>query len=83
MNADFVKKIVYIDEMNSHLNGYLNIQIKRVWEIKNLHVVHEKAAYPQRVTDWWGFLTGGVVGSYFFENDAGNAMQQSMVNIIQ
>ena len=29
--------------------------------------------YPQRVTIWCGFWTGGVIGPYFFENEAGQA----------
>ena len=28
---------------------------------------------PQRVTVWCGFWAGGIIGPYFFENEAGQA----------
>ena len=28
---------------------------------------------PQRVTVWCGFWAGGIIGPYFFENEAGHA----------
>ena len=31
----------------------------------------EQPLHPQRVTVWCGFWSGGVIGPYFFENDAG------------
>ena len=30
--------------------------------------------YPQSVTVWYGFWTGGMIGHYFFENEAGAAV---------
>ena len=29
-----------------------------------------KNLYPQRVTVWCGFWAGGIIGPYFFENEA-------------
>ena len=37
-------------------------------------VIHEKPFHAQRATVWCGFWAGGVIGPYFFENDAGNAV---------
>ncbi|KYN44295.1 hypothetical protein ALC56_01266 [Trachymyrmex septentrionalis] len=30
--------------------------------------------HPQRVTVWCGFWAGGIIGPYFFENEAGQAV---------
>ena len=30
--------------------------------------------HPPRVTVWCGFWSGGIIGPFFFENDAGNAV---------
>ena len=37
-------------------------------------MIHEKPLHPQRATVWCGFWAGGVIGSYSFENEAGNAV---------
>ena len=37
-------------------------------------MIHEKALHAQRATVWRGFWAGRVIGPYFFENDAGNAV---------
>ena len=37
-------------------------------------MIHEKPLHAQRATVWCGFWAGGVIGPYFFENDAGNAV---------
>ena len=46
----------------------------------------EKPLYPQRVTVWCGFWAGGIIGPYFFENEARSAVSvnglryQTMIN---
>jgi hypothetical protein len=37
-------------------------------------VIHEKPLHAQRATVWCGFWAGGLIGPYFFENEAGNAV---------
>ena len=37
-------------------------------------MIIEKPLYPQRVTVWCGFWSGGVIWPYFFENEAGAAI---------
>ena len=39
-----------------------------------VRAIHEKPLHAQRATVWCGFWAGGVIGPYFFENDAGNAV---------
>ena len=37
-------------------------------------MIIENSLYPQRVTVWYGFWAGGIIGPYFFENEAGVAV---------
>ena len=40
-------------------------------------MIIEKPLYPQRVTVWYGFRTGGIIGPYFFENKPGAAVSMN------
>lgn len=74
LDADFSKKIIFTDEAHFHLSGFVNKQNCRIWGSENPHVIHEKQMHPQRATVWCGFWAGGVIGPFFFENEAGNAV---------
>ena len=74
MDDNFVKKIIFSDEAHFQLNGYVNTQNCRIWGTENPRVICEKPMHPQRVTAWCGFGAGGVIGPYFLENEAGNAV---------
>jgi len=37
-------------------------------------MIHEKPLHAQRATVWCRFWAGRVIGLYFFENEAGNAV---------
>ena len=37
-------------------------------------MIIERPLYPQRVTIWCGFWPGGIIGPYFFVNEAGVAV---------
>ena len=37
-------------------------------------MIIKKPLYPQRITVWCGFCAGGIIGPYFFENEAGAAV---------
>ena len=37
-------------------------------------MIIEKSLYPQSVTVWCGFWAGGIIGPYFFLNEAGAAV---------
>ena len=41
-------------------------------------MISEKQMDPQRITVWCGFWAGGIIGPYFFENEAG---QVATVNV--
>ena len=62
------------DEAHFHLGGYVNKQNCRIWGSENPKMIFEKPLYPQRVTVWCGFWAGGIIGPYFFENEAGAAV---------
>ena len=74
VNAHFSKKIIFSDEAHFHLGGFVNKQNCRIWANQNPRVIVEKPMHPQRVTVWCGLWAGGVLGPYFFENDAGEAI---------
>ena len=73
-NNDFSQKIIFSDEAHFEIGGYVNKQNCRIWGEENPHVIQERSLHPQRVTVWCGLWSGGVIGPYFFENDAGAAI---------
>lgn len=70
----FGRKIIFSDEAHFWMNGYVNKQNCRIWSENNPHEVHQVAMHPQKVTVWCGFWAGGIIGPYFFENEAGAAI---------
>ena len=62
------------DEAHFHLGVYDNKQICCIWGSENPKMIIEKPLYPQRVTVCGGFWAGGIIGPYFFENEAGAAV---------
>ena len=62
------------DEAYFHLGRYVNKQNCCVWGLENPKMIIERPLYPQRVTVWCGFWTGGIIGPYFLENEAGAAI---------
>lgn len=74
MNADFSSKLILSDEAHFHLDGFVNRQNCRFWGSENPHVIVEKQMHPQRVTVWCAFWAGGIIGPYFFENEAGQTV---------
>jgi hypothetical protein len=75
VDSNFSKKINFSHEARFQLDGYVNTQNCRIWVAENPRVIHEKPLHAQRATVWCGFWAGGVIGPYFFENNAaGNAV---------
>ena len=62
------------DEAHYYVGGYVNKKNCRVWGLQNPKMIIEKRLYPQRVTVWCDFWTGGITGPYFFLNEAGAAV---------
>ena len=62
------------EEAHFHLGGYVNKQNCHIWGSEYPKMIIEKPLCPQRVTVWCSFLAGRIIGSYFFENEAGAAV---------
>ena len=58
------KKNIFSDEAHFDLGGYVNKQ--------NCHI--EEPTHPKRATVGCGFWSKGIIGSFFFENEQGEAV---------
>lgn len=63
-NPNFGQTIIFSDEAHFWLNGYVNKQNCRYWSD------HQPQIF-ERLTVWCGLLHGGIIGPYFFRNEAG------------
>jgi hypothetical protein len=70
-NKNFVHNLFISDEAYIHLPGYVNKQNFRYWMRENPKRMHEKPLYCEKVTVWCPISTSGIIGPYFFEDDAG------------
>ncbi|GFU50285.1 transposable element Tcb2 transposase [Trichonephila clavipes] len=69
---DFHKRILFSDEAHFWLNGYVNKQNCRIWSEANPQVYVETPLHPEKLTVWCALWAGGIIGPYFFKNDAGH-----------
>ena len=67
----FYRKIVFSDEAHFWLNGYVNKQNCRIWAKEQPEVIQETPLHPEKCTVWCGLWAGGIIGPYFFKNEAG------------
>ena len=51
-----------------------NKQNCRIWDDTNPREIHQLQMHPEKVTVWCGFWSGGIIGPYFFQNEAGVAI---------
>lgn len=73
-DGGFLQKVIFSDEAHFHLDGYVNGQNCRIWGSENPRELVEVSMHPQRCTVWCALWAGGIIGPYFFENDAGRAV---------
>jgi hypothetical protein len=73
VDSNFSK--IFSDEAHFQLDGCVNTQNCWIWGAENPRVIHEKPLHAQRATVWCGFWAGRVIGPYFFENVAANAVK--------
>ncbi|GFU16263.1 putative transposable element [Trichonephila clavipes] len=69
---DFHKRILFSDEAHFWLNGYVNKQSCRIWSEANPQVYVETTLHPEKLIVWCALWAGGIIGPYFFKNDAGH-----------
>ena len=74
VNDDFSNQIFFSDEAHFSLGGYVNKQNCRIWGSENPEIIVEKPLHPPKVTVWCALWSGGVIGPYFFEDDAGRTV---------
>lgn len=68
---DFLNNFMMSDEAHFHLSGYVNKQNCRYWAPTNPNQIHERPLHSEKVTVWCGVSSQGILGPYFFDNDAG------------
>jgi len=72
VDSDFHKKILFSDEAHFWLNGYVNKQNCRIWSEDNPQAIVETPLHPEKLlTVWCALWADGIIGPYFFKNDAG------------
>ena len=70
----WAKKIIFSDEARLDLGGYVNKQNCRIWGTENPLTYIEKQTHTKRVTVWCGFWSRGIIWTFFFENEQGEAV---------
>ena len=64
----------FSDESHIYLNGYINRQTTRFLGFERPDVVVQKPLHSARVTIWCAVSGHGILGPYFFEDDAQNPL---------
>lgn len=70
-NPLFSTKILFSDEAHFWLDGYVNKQNCRIWAEDQPEEIQELPLHPDKTTVWCGLWAGGIIGPYFFKNEAG------------
>ena len=73
-DEDLVNNIWMSDEADFHVSGFVNKQNFSYWSQANPRALHKKPLHSQKVTVWCTMSALGIIGPYFFENEAGNAV---------
>ncbi|GFV86166.1 hypothetical protein TNCV_671631 [Trichonephila clavipes] len=58
---DFHKRILFSDEAQFWLNGYVNKQNCRIWSEANPQVYVETPLHPEKLTVWCALWAGGIL----------------------
>ncbi|GFX67204.1 putative DD41D transposase [Trichonephila clavipes] len=69
VDPDFHKRILFSDEANFWLNGYVNKQNCHIWSEANPQVYVETPLHPEKLAACCALWAGGIIGPYFFKND--------------
>jgi len=74
LDNDDLNHILMTDKENFHLCGNVNFHNCRYWATENPRDIHQKTLHFEKVTVWCGVASFGVIGPYFFEDEAGRAV---------
>jgi hypothetical protein len=72
--SDDLNHVLITDKANFHLCGNVNSQNCRYWSTENPRALRQKPLHSEKVTVWCGVASFGVIGPYFFEDEAGRAV---------
>jgi hypothetical protein len=70
LDNDDLKHVLMTDEANFHLCGNVSSQNCRYWATENPRNIHQKTLHSEKVIVWCGVASFGVIGPYFFEDEA-------------
>jgi hypothetical protein len=70
----FVNNLLMKDEIHFHLTGAMNEQNFRYWSMENPQELHQQPLHSSKVTVWCAVSSFGIIGSYFFQDDNGQAI---------
>jgi len=74
LDKDDLNHILMTDEAKFHLCGTANSHNCRCWATENPRDIHQKPLHSAKVIFWCGVGSFGVIGPYFFEDEAGRAV---------
>ena len=61
---------MFSDEAHFWLNGYVNKQNCRFWNVYQPEELQKLPMHPEKVTVWCGSWADGIIGPYFFKDAA-------------
>lgn len=73
-NAGGLEEVLFSDEANFHLDGYVNKHNARYWSANNPRQKHSKQLHSKKVTVWCAMSASGIIGPYFFEDARGRTV---------
>lgn len=65
---------MFSDEAHFWLNGYVNKQNCRIWTDEQPEEYQQLPLHPEKTTVWCALWAGGIIGPYFFKNEANRAV---------
>jgi hypothetical protein len=74
LDNDNLNHILMTDEANFHLCGNAISQNCSYWTTENPRNTHQQPLHSEKVIVWCGVASFGVIGPYFFEDEAGRAV---------
>jgi len=74
LDNDDLNHVLTTDEANFHLCGNASSQNYRNWATENPRDIHQKPVHFEKIIFWCGVVSFGVIGPYFFEDEAGRAV---------
>jgi hypothetical protein len=79
LDNDNLNHILMTDEANFHICGNVSSQNCRYWATKIPRDIHQKPLLSEKVIVWCSVASFGVIGPYFFEEEAGRAVTENSV----